>query len=48
MDVMKAVDKASGYVTTQQERNTTAGLMSTAHGADFDFLRYVSSCVLVR
>ena len=46
MDVMKAVDKASGYVTTQQERNTTAGLMSTAYGADFDFLRYVS-CVLV-
>ena len=40
MEVVKAVDKASGYVTTQEERNTTAGLMSTAYGADFQFMKY--------
>ena len=40
MEVVKAVDKASGYATTKEERNTTAGLMSTAYGANFDFLKY--------
>lgn len=40
MEVLKAVDKASGYATTQEERNTTAGLMSTAYGADFQFFKY--------
>lgn len=42
MEVVKAVDKASGYATTKEERNTTAGLMSTAYGANFDFLTYPS------
>ena len=40
MEVVKAVDKASGYATTKEERNTTAGLMSTANGSNFDFLKY--------
>lgn len=40
-NVMKEVDKASGYVFQVGEGNTLSSMMSTAVGADFDFFKYV-------
>lgn len=40
-NVMKAVDKASGYVFQAGEGNTLSSMMSTAIGVDFDFFKYV-------
>lgn len=35
MEVVRAVDKAGGYILQAQERDTLASLMSTTYGADF-------------
>ena len=40
LEVMKAVDKANGYVYGQAENANMAAMMSTAVGADFDFFKY--------
>lgn len=39
-EVMKVVDKASGYVYGQGESTNLVAMMSTAVGADFDFFKY--------
>ena len=39
MEVVRAVDKAGGYILQAQERDTLASLMSTTYGADFEFFR---------
>ncbi len=40
--VMKAIDKASGYVFRSDD--TLSSMMSTAVGTDFDFFKYVLFC----
>ena len=41
--VMKAVDKANGYVFGKNEESSTlSSMMSTAVGADFDFFKTAS------
>lgn len=39
-EVMKMVDKASGYVYGKGEKTSLSALMSTAVGAEFDFFKY--------
>ena len=46
--VMKAVDKANGYMFGPQERATLSAMMSTAMGADFDFFKYPALLLRVR
>ena len=44
--LMKAVDKASGYVFHCEEgRDTLMAMLSTATRADFDFSRCVCLCM---
>lgn len=40
LNVMKAIDKASGYVFQSEAGNTLSSMMSVAVGADFDFFKY--------
>lgn len=41
--VMKAVDKANGYIFGKNEETSTlSAMMSTAVGADFDFFKTAS------
>ena len=39
-EVVKAVDKAGGYVYSAGEAPTLATMMSTAMGADYQFFKY--------
>lgn len=41
-EVMKMVDKASGYVYGKGEKTSLSALMSTAVGAEFEFFKYPS------
>lgn len=40
LNVLKAIDKASGYVFQSEAGNTLSSMMSVAVGADFDFFKY--------
>ena len=40
LNVMKAIDKASGYVFQSEAGNSLSSMMSVAVGADFDFFKY--------
>ena len=37
--MMRAVDKAGGYVYTSNELDTTSGLMSSVYSADYEQMR---------
>lgn len=39
-EVMKMVDKASGYAYGKGEKTNLPAMMSTAVGAEFDFFKY--------
>lgn len=39
----RAIDKASGYIYTQNERDTLTGLMSVVDPADYQHTRYIMS-----
>ena len=40
--MLKEADKANGYVFGDKERDTLESLMSTAMGADFQYMKYPS------
>ena len=46
LEVMKAVDKAGGYVYSAGEGTSSlASLLSVSVGADLDFFKYPNVCV---
>ena len=40
MDVLRATDKACGYIHSAHEQDTSSGLLSTVYSADYELLRY--------
>ena len=40
MEAARVIDKASGYVMTQGERDRTVNLFSMAYEADFQYTQY--------
>jgi len=40
--VLKAVDKAGGYIYGQEEGSSMSAMMSTAFGAEYDFFKTAS------